>query len=147
LRGQQTASLRLCRRYMTWSWCRAFFRRAAKSYQKKKVSRLSNQGRSYLQFTNREGTNEPNRQVAASVGVAILAEPSMHGYLSEHHSCGETAFFLAEAVASVSRDTIGRHARVLRRLVVLPKDEHNSVQIEKDHRTRRFTLAARFTCV
>ena len=44
---------------------------------------------------DRESTNEPNRQVAASVGVAIPAEPAMHEYLSEHHSCGETAFFLA----------------------------------------------------
>jgi arginine decarboxylase len=39
---------------------------------------------------DRESTNEPNRLIAASVGVAIPAEPSMHGYLSEHHSCGET---------------------------------------------------------
>src|SRR5258708_8860628 len=39
---------------------------------------------------DRESTPEPNRLIAASVGVAIPAEPSMHGYLSEHHSCGET---------------------------------------------------------
>lgn len=34
-------------------------------------------------------TNEPNRLIAASVGVAIPANPEMHGYLSEHHSYGE----------------------------------------------------------
>ena len=39
---------------------------------------------------DRESTNEPNRLIAASVGVAIPADPSMHGYLSEHHSFGET---------------------------------------------------------
>jgi len=39
---------------------------------------------------DRESNNEPNRLVAASIGVAIPAEPSMHGYLSEHHSFGET---------------------------------------------------------
>ena len=39
---------------------------------------------------DRESNNEPNRLIAASVGVAIPADPSMHGYLSEHHSFGET---------------------------------------------------------
>jgi arginine decarboxylase len=39
---------------------------------------------------DRESNNEPNRLSAASVGVAIPADPSMHGYLSEHHSFGET---------------------------------------------------------
>jgi len=31
-------------------------------------------------------TNEPNRLIAASVGVAIPKDPREHGYLSEHHS-------------------------------------------------------------
>jgi len=35
-------------------------------------------------------TNEPHRLVAASVGLAIPADPSQYGYLSEHHSFGET---------------------------------------------------------
>lgn len=35
-------------------------------------------------------TNEPNRLVSASVGIAIPKEPSMHGYLSEHHAFGWT---------------------------------------------------------
>jgi arginine decarboxylase len=39
---------------------------------------------------DRESNNEPNRLVAASVGVAIPADSTMHGYLSEHHSFGET---------------------------------------------------------
>lgn len=39
---------------------------------------------------DRESTNEPNRLVAASVGVAIPADDNQHGYLSEHHSFGET---------------------------------------------------------
>jgi arginine decarboxylase len=34
-------------------------------------------------------TNEPNRLVAASVGVAIPADKKQYGYLSEHHSFGE----------------------------------------------------------
>lgn len=35
-------------------------------------------------------TNEPHRLLAASVGVAIPADPSQYGYLAEHHSFGQT---------------------------------------------------------
>jgi arginine decarboxylase len=35
-------------------------------------------------------TNEPHRLMAASVGLAIPANSSQYGYLSEHHSFGET---------------------------------------------------------
>ena len=35
-------------------------------------------------------TNEPHRLVAASVGIAIPSDPNSYGYLSEHHSFGET---------------------------------------------------------
>lgn len=35
-------------------------------------------------------TNEPNRLVASSIGVAIPRDPERYGYLSEHHSHGET---------------------------------------------------------
>ena len=35
-------------------------------------------------------TNEPHRLIAASVGLAIPSNPAQYGYLSEHHSFGET---------------------------------------------------------
>ncbi len=38
----------------------------------------------------RNSTNEPHRLVAASIGVAIPSEEHQYGYLSEHHSFGET---------------------------------------------------------
>lgn len=38
----------------------------------------------------RNATNEPNRLIAASIGVALPAEPTSYGYLSEHHPFGET---------------------------------------------------------
>jgi arginine decarboxylase len=38
----------------------------------------------------RNATNEPNRLIAASIGVAIPADPTAYGYLSEHHPFGET---------------------------------------------------------
>jgi arginine decarboxylase len=39
----------------------------------------------------RSSTNEPNRLIAASIGLARPVDASHHGYLSEHHSTGETA--------------------------------------------------------
>ena len=39
---------------------------------------------------SRSETNEPHRHIAASVGVAIPKDRSTYGYLSEHHSFGET---------------------------------------------------------
>src|ERR1044071_8347471 len=39
----------------------------------------------------RQSTNEPNRLIATSVGLAAPADDGQYGYLSEHHSTGETA--------------------------------------------------------
>jgi arginine decarboxylase len=34
-------------------------------------------------------TNEPSRLAAAAIGLAIPADPSHHGYISEHHAFGQ----------------------------------------------------------
>lgn len=39
---------------------------------------------------SRNATNEPNRLIASSVGCALPADAEHYGYLSEHHSFGET---------------------------------------------------------
>jgi len=39
----------------------------------------------------RNETNEPNRLISAAVGLAIPKDENNYGYLSEHHSFGETA--------------------------------------------------------
>jgi arginine decarboxylase len=38
----------------------------------------------------RNATNEPHRLVASSIGVAIPSGNNQYGYLSEHHSFGQT---------------------------------------------------------
>ena len=38
----------------------------------------------------RNATNEPNRLIASSIGVAQPADETQYGYLSEHHPFGET---------------------------------------------------------
>lgn len=60
----------------------------------------------------RESTNEPNRLLAASVGVAIPADKeAQYGYLSEHHSFGETeekaGDYAEDLAASMLATTLG----------------------------------------
>jgi len=56
-------------------------------------------------------TSEPNRLIAASVGVAIPADDTKHGYLSEHHSFGETESkagdYAEDLAASMLGSTLG----------------------------------------
>jgi arginine decarboxylase len=39
---------------------------------------------------DKNSTNEPHRLIAASIGVAIPSGKGQYGYLSEHHSFGQT---------------------------------------------------------
>jgi len=39
----------------------------------------------------RNETNEPNRLVSSAIGLALPKDVDHHGYISEHHSYGETA--------------------------------------------------------
>lgn len=54
-------------------------------------------------------TNEPHRMTAASIGLAIPKDRSQYGYISEHHSFGETdekAGDYAEDLAAMMLATI-----------------------------------------
>ncbi|MGQ9616274.1 MAG: pyruvoyl-dependent arginine decarboxylase [Spirochaetota bacterium] len=44
----------------------------------------------------RNQTNEPNRLVSAALGIALPKDQSNYGYVSEHHSFGQTARFAGE---------------------------------------------------
>lgn len=59
----------------------------------------------------RSETNEPNRLVAVSVGLAQPADKRNYGYLSEHHSFGETAQrcgdYSEDLAASMLATTLG----------------------------------------
>jgi len=41
-------------------------------------------------------TNEPNRLISSAIGMAIPSDRNSYGYLSEHHTYGETAKKAAE---------------------------------------------------
>jgi arginine decarboxylase len=59
----------------------------------------------------RADTNEPNRLCAASVGLARPSDPVQYGYLSEHHSFGETkervSDYAEDLAASMLATTLG----------------------------------------
>ncbi|MBI4651194.1 arginine decarboxylase, pyruvoyl-dependent [Candidatus Desantisbacteria bacterium] len=56
-------------------------------------------------------SNEPNRLMAASVGLAIPADRERHGYLSEHHAFGQTdaaaGDYAEDLAASMLASTLG----------------------------------------
>jgi arginine decarboxylase len=59
----------------------------------------------------RNETNEANRLVAASIGCAIPSDSNAYGYLSEHHSYGETdekaGEYAEDLAASMLATTLG----------------------------------------
>lgn len=59
----------------------------------------------------RNSTNEPSRLIASSIGVALPADPSMYGYLSEHHPYGEdekkAGDYAEDLAASMLASTLG----------------------------------------
>src|SRR3989339_1148537 len=59
----------------------------------------------------RNATNESNRLLASSIGLALPADTSHYGYLSEHHSLGETdqkaGEYAEDLAASMLASTLG----------------------------------------
>jgi arginine decarboxylase len=60
---------------------------------------------------SRNKTNEPNRLVAAAIGVAVPKNRDNYGYISEHHSYGEVAQkagdYAEDLAASMLATTLG----------------------------------------
>ena len=70
-------------------------------------------------------TNEPNRLIAASTGLALPKNQSFHGYISEHHSYGEK-----EAVAGEYAEDLA--AFMLATTLGAPFDPDKSYDEQKD---------------
>lgn len=60
---------------------------------------------------SRNETNEPNRLISASVGLAIPNDRSQYGYLSEHMAYGQTerksGYYAEDLAASMLASTLG----------------------------------------
>ena len=59
----------------------------------------------------RNATNEPNRRVASSIGCAVPADGNHYGYLSEHHTHGESSsragHYAEDLAATMLATTLG----------------------------------------
>lgn len=59
----------------------------------------------------KEATNEPNRLVAAAIGLAQPKDKEQYGYISEHHAFGETqrkaSDFAEDLAATMLASTLG----------------------------------------
>jgi arginine decarboxylase len=62
----------------------------AKLISKKDGLKLLKPGQILYVVMSENATNEPHRLVASSVGVAVPKDRAQYGYLSEHHSFGQT---------------------------------------------------------
>jgi arginine decarboxylase len=47
-------------------------------------------------------TNEPNRLICSAIGMARPKSPDEHGYLSEHHTFGETSLIAGEYAEDIA---------------------------------------------
>lgn len=72
------------------------------------------QGLSYLtpgqivfSVMSENSTNEPNRLISASVGVAIPQDKNQYGYLSEHHAFGMTGRLAGDYAEDMAVDMLG----------------------------------------
>jgi arginine decarboxylase len=61
-----------------------------KLISRKEGQRYLSPGQVVFAVISENATREPHRLIAVSIGVALPADKSMYGYLSEHHSFGET---------------------------------------------------------
>ena len=78
---------------------------------KEKGIKQLNPGEITYTVISRNNTNEPNRLIASAVGVAIPKDRNNYGYISEHHSYGETAQkagdYAEDLAASMLATTLG----------------------------------------
>lgn len=74
-------------------------------------SRLLAPGEIVFCVLSQNSSNERNRLIAASIGVAIPKDRTQYGYLSEHHSYGETddmaGDYAEDLAASMLASTLG----------------------------------------
>ena len=62
----------------------------AKLISKEQGLKLINPGEITFIVMSRNQTDEPHRLISASIGIALPADKNTFGYLSEHHSFGQT---------------------------------------------------------
>ncbi|MBI5023100.1 MAG: arginine decarboxylase, pyruvoyl-dependent [Candidatus Magasanikbacteria bacterium] len=89
----------------------SIFPPGCKKISKDEGTKILHHGEVVFCVMARNATNEPNRLIAASIGLAMPADESQYGYLSEHHPHGETeekaGEYAEDLAASMLANTLG----------------------------------------
>lgn len=82
-----------------------------KMISKEKGLKLLKPGQITFCVMARIETNEPNRLLSSSIGIAVPRDKNTYGYLSEHHSFGETMIkageYAEDLAATMLATTLG----------------------------------------
>jgi len=82
-----------------------------KKITKEKGAELLSPGEIVFLVLSRNASNEPNRLISTSIGCAVPTDNKQYGYLSEHHSFGETCQiagdYAEDLAASMLASTLG----------------------------------------
>jgi len=83
---------------------------------KQKGLKMLRHGQIVYCVMSRLDTNEPNRLIAASIGMAVSEDRNMYGYLSEHKAYGQThdkaGDYAEDLAASMLASTLGARFNV-----------------------------------
>jgi arginine decarboxylase len=91
----------------------------------------------------RAATNEPNRLVAASIGLARPADESQYGYLSEHHPTGETAQKAGDYAEDMAMEMLATTLGLPNDMSLAWSEKEEQWKLsEKIYRTQNFTQSA-----
>jgi len=89
----------------------SIFPPGCKKISKEEGLKLLKPGEIVFVVIARNQTNEPNRLIASSIGFALPADSNHYGYLSEHHSFGQTdekaGEYAEDLAASMLATTLG----------------------------------------
>jgi len=89
----------------------SIFPPSCKKISKEEGLKLLKPGQVVFAAYDRNATCESNRLIAASIGLAIPADPTQYGYLSEHNSFGEdnqkAGDYAEDLAASMLATTLG----------------------------------------
>ena len=88
-------------------------------------------------------THEPHRLLASSIGVAIPSDRNTYGYLSEHHSFGETEDSAGDYAEELAAEMLATTLNVgLRSRPIVGRKEGNLSDSNKIVRTANVTQSA-----
>ncbi len=83
----------------------------AKVVAREKALKELNPGQILYCVVSSAATNEPNRLMSSSIGIAIPADREVYGYISEHHAFGQTeraaGDYAEDLAASMLASTLG----------------------------------------